>query len=123
VDNVITPVVTSPVTVTVKVTEQMIVEDAPPAVGNHDNSEEALISSRLDSLLAIMRPLMATMRFLLNAISSEGREQAFCRGLEAAKAVVSQVMEVAEATETVNHSSRSSTAPPTDHAHLVPTYK
>jgi len=39
-----TPVEKSPVTVT----EQMIVEDAPPAVDNHGNGEEALISSRLD---------------------------------------------------------------------------
>jgi len=54
-------------------TEQMIVKDTPLAVGNHGNTEEALISSRLDSLLAMMRPLMASMHFLLNAISSEGK--------------------------------------------------
>jgi len=108
------------------VTEQMIVEDTPLAVGNHGNTEEALISSRLDSLLAMLRPLMASMHFLLNAISSEGKGEAFCRGLEAAKAVVSQATEIAEATTangTVTRSSRSSTAPPTDHAHRVPTYQ
>jgi len=70
----------------VTVTEQMIVEDAPPAVGNHGIGEEALIiSSRLDSLLAMMRPLMACIHFLLNAISSEGKGEAFCRGLKQQK--------------------------------------
>jgi len=63
----------------------------------------------------MIRPLMASMHFLLNAISSEGRGQAFFRGLEAAwSLMVAEIAGTTAEAESVTISSRSLTArPPT----------
>jgi len=72
----------------------MEVDSQPPAATATNTKvtplgdDTATLSRRIEAILDMMQPLLTSMQFLLGAISSEGRGEAFHQGLTSAKAVV-----------------------------------